>query len=110
MRREGRRALDGSALGPWLRHSALDQRTPEPAQPRTDTALHRALGLAQQHGDLAVRVAAEVRELDRGAFPFREARQRVANVLGLREIPYLSFEVVAGLGRQTCVAFLTRAA
>src|SRR5262245_45802732 len=31
-------------------------------------------------------------------------------MFGLREVPYLAFEVVAGLGRQTCVAFFARAA
>jgi hypothetical protein len=86
-----------SALGPRFRDPALDQGAWEPAQPRTDSALHRSLGLTQEHGDLAVRVAAEVSQLDRGALSLGQTRQRIANVLGLGEVPYLAFEVVAPL-------------
>ena len=66
----------GSTSDRSFAHPRLDQRGAQPQESRTDPALHRSFGLFEEHRDLAVRVPAEVRELDRLALAVGERRER----------------------------------
>ena len=63
-------------------------------------------GSLEQHGDLAVRVAAEVGELDRRPLAVGQGEQRLAHLLGGGQVPHLVLEVVARLGGRAGVALL----
>ena len=74
-------------------HSLFDQSRAEAEQPGADAALHGAFGLFQQQRDLAIRVPAEIRQLDGVSFAVRQRRERAPDGLPLSEIQDLAFEV-----------------
>ncbi len=74
--------------------SRIDERGAQAVQTGSDSTLDRALGLLEQFGNVAVAVAAEVRQLDRFAFARVEGRQRAAHRFGLRQIENVTLDVV----------------
>ena len=80
-----------------------------PPHAGSDPALHRALWLLEDDRDLAVGLASEVGELDRGPLLVRQLDHRVLDVRCDLEVPHLVLDVVAGLGGSSQVSLLALA-
>ena len=76
----------------WL-DPGFDERGAQPEHAGADPALDGAFGLLEQHRDLAVRVTAEVRELDRDALGLGQRRERAPHRLGFVEVDDLALEI-----------------
>src|SRR6476619_2006718 len=65
-------------------------------QSTANAALHRSLRLTEHHRDIAIRVPAEERELDRAPLVLRQHVEGVSQVRGQQAVPHLEVVVVRG--------------
>src|SRR5207248_2776910 len=92
------------ALAPYPPDPGVDEVGSHSAQARADPALHRALGLVERRGYVAVGQTAEVGELDRPPLVGWKAVEHLLDVLPDSQVEHLALDVVAALG---CLARLT---